>query len=45
MGTPSANYWPNLSNLPDYKFNFPKWTKQPLSKFLPEISPSALDLL
>lgn len=45
MGSPSANYWPNLGNLPDYKFNFPKWNKQSLSKFIPDISGVALDLL
>lgn len=45
MGTPSVNYWSNLPNLPDYKFSFPKWPKQSLSKFIPEISPLALDLL
>jgi len=45
MGTPCANYWPNLTNLPDYKFSFPKWPKQSLSKFIPEISATGLDLL
>lgn len=45
MGTPSVNYWGNLANLPDYKFSFPKWPKQSLSKFIPDISPIGLDLL
>lgn len=30
MGTPSVTYWSNLVNLPDYKSNFPKWSKQSL---------------
>lgn len=37
MGTPSANYWPNLSNLPDYKASFPKWNQQNLGKFVPDM--------
>lgn len=45
MGTPSANYWSNLPNLPDFKFSFPKWNKQPLEKFILDISPLGLDLL
>jgi hypothetical protein len=45
MGTPSVNYWSNLVNLPDYKSSFPKWPKQSLQKFIPDISPLGLDLL
>ena len=45
MGTPTTNYWPNLPNLPDFKYSFPKWTKQPLSQFVPDISADGLDLL
>lgn len=45
LGTPTAHYWPNLPNLPDYKASFPKWNKQNLTKFIPEISQSGLDLL
>lgn len=45
MGTPSLSYWGNLANLPDYKYSFPKWTKQPLQKFIPDISALGLDLL
>lgn len=31
MGTPTSNYWQNLSNLPDFKATFPKWKKRALS--------------
>ena len=45
MGTPSVNYWANLPNLPDYKFSFPKWSKQSLSKFIPDMPALGIDLL
>jgi serine/threonine protein kinase len=45
MGTPSITYWNNLANLPDYKYSFPKWSKQPLDKFVPDMTPLGLDLL
>ena len=45
MGTPSVNYWSNLVNLPDYKSSFPKWSKQSLEKYIPDISVTGLDLL
>jgi hypothetical protein len=45
MGTPSVNYWSNLVNLPDYKSSFPKWPKQSLQKFIPDIPSLGLDLL
>lgn len=45
MGTPNAKYWPNLPNLPDFKNTFPRWNKVDLTKVVPGLSPSALDLL
>ena len=45
MGTPPASYWTNSADLPDFKTSFPKWKKQPLQKFIPNISEQGLDLL
>ena len=45
MGTPSAEYWTNVADLPDFKTSFPRWKKQSLQKFAPGISDEGLDLL
>ena len=45
MGTPKSNIWPNLKNLPDFKFSFPKWEKQDLSKQLTTMSPAGIQFM
>jgi serine/threonine protein kinase len=45
LGTPTEETWPGVSQLPDYKPNFPKWKPQPLDKIVPQADHQALDLL
>jgi serine/threonine protein kinase len=45
LGTPTEETWPGVTQLPDYKPNFPKWKPQPLDKIIPQADPLALDLL
>ncbi|KIX06030.1 serine/threonine-protein kinase pef1 [Rhinocladiella mackenziei CBS 650.93] len=45
MGTPSERTWPGISQLPEYKSNFPSYATQSLHILLPQIDPVGLDLL
>eukprot|EP00873_Tetraselmis_striata_P012628 jgi/Tetstr1/432892/TSEL_022241.t1 len=45
LGTPNETTWPNVSELPDFKDNFPKWRPQSLASALPMLDPLGLDLL
>ena len=45
LGTPDEEVWPGVSRLPDYKDSFPKWSRQPLSNFNPQLNNDGLDLL
>ncbi|XP_065837996.1 cyclin-dependent kinase 1-like [Oscarella lobularis] len=45
MGTPTEEMWPGVTQLPDYKPTFPKWTSQPLTKVVPGLDPLGIDLL
>ncbi|KAJ3416773.1 Cyclin-dependent kinase 3 [Chytridiales sp. JEL 0842] len=45
LGTPTEDTWQGLSQLPDYKTTFPKWTAQPLSKTVPLLEADGVDLL
>lgn len=45
LGTPTAENWPNVSSLPDYKPDFPKWPAVPLSKHVPQLDEDGIDLL
>lgn len=45
MGTPSERTWPGISQLPEYKSNFPSFATQSLGILLPQIDPLGLDLL
>ena len=44
-GTPKESVWPGISNLPDFKPTFPKWSASPLSKHVPNLDPLGIDLL
>lgn len=47
LGTPDEETWAGVSELPDYKENFPKWAKKDLAE-LPKLSrleSSGFDLL
>ena len=45
MGTPSERSWPGISQLPEYKPNFPVYATQDLRVILPQIDQLGLDLL
>lgn len=45
LGTPDEDTWPGVCKLPDYKNTFPKWVKQHLSKFNPQLNEDGIDLL
>src|ERR1700753_2708021 len=45
MGTPSERTWPGISQLPEYKGNFPSYATQSLAILLPQIDQLGLDLL
>nr|XP_012309104.1 cyclin-dependent kinase 3 [Aotus nancymaae] len=45
LGTPSEAVWPGVTQLPDYKGNFPKWTGKGLEEIVPNLEPEGKDLL
>lgn len=45
MGTPSERTWPGISQLPEYKGNFPSYATQSLHILLPQIDSLGLDLI
>ncbi|CAE7872493.1 CDK2 [Symbiodinium sp. KB8] len=45
MGTPDDSIWPGVTSLKDFKSTFPKWPKRPLSKLVPRLDSTGLDLL
>ncbi|KAJ3216471.1 negative regulator of the PHO system [Dinochytrium kinnereticum] len=45
LGTPTEATWPHVSELPEFKKNFPFFPPQLLSSKLPMLDPYALDLL
>ena len=45
LGTPTEEIWQGITQLPDYKSSFPKWSAKPLSKTLPTLEEDGVDLL
>lgn len=45
LGTPTEQNWPGVSQLPDYKQNFPRWSGEGLRKVVPQLDNNGLDLL
>nr|XP_004655746.1 cyclin-dependent kinase 3 isoform X1 [Jaculus jaculus] len=45
LGTPSEATWPGVTQLPDYKSSFPKWTRRDLEETIPNLEPEGKDLL
>ncbi|XP_022379238.1 cyclin-dependent kinase 3 isoform X4 [Enhydra lutris kenyoni] len=45
LGTPSEAVWPGVTQLPDYKGSFPKWTRKGLEEIVPSLEPEGKDLL
>ena len=45
LGTPDEGIWPGVSQLPDYKPLFPKWSKQELKRVVKQLNDEGIDLL
>lgn len=45
LGTPTEKNWPGVSELQDYKQNFPRWSGEGLKKAVPQLDEHGLDLL
>ncbi|XP_005407520.1 PREDICTED: cyclin-dependent kinase 3 isoform X2 [Chinchilla lanigera] len=45
LGTPSEDTWPGVTQLPDYKGTFPKWTRKGLEEIVPNLESEGKDLL
>ncbi|OQS01847.1 cyclin-dependent kinase with F-box domain, partial [Thraustotheca clavata] len=45
LSTPTTESWPNFTQLPNYRFEFPNWKSRPLDRLFPNISSLGLDLL
>ncbi|KAG0696327.1 kinase-like domain-containing protein [Suillus ampliporus] len=45
LGTPNEETWPGVTQLPDYKDTFPRWSKQELKSVVPNLDEQGLDLL
>ena len=45
LGTPDDDMWPKVSELPNYKTQFPKWKRQPLGRSVARLCPNGVDLL
>ncbi|PYI03758.1 negative regulator of the PHO system [Aspergillus sclerotiicarbonarius CBS 121057] len=45
MGTPTEVSWPGVSQLPEYRSNFPSFSSQSLQSLIPSIDPLGIDLL
>ena len=45
LGTPNESLWPGVSELKDYKSDFPKWKPQPFSNILPMLDTNGIDLI
>lgn len=45
MKTPTEEFWPGVSSLPDYKASFPKWTSYNLPNQVKNLDNHGLDLL
>ncbi|KAL7989434.1 hypothetical protein Chor_012100 [Crotalus horridus] len=45
LGTPTESLWPGVTNLPDYKGNFPKWPRKDMKVIIPNLDQDGRDLL
>lgn len=45
MGTPSEEGWPGVSQLPDYKPTFPRWSKVDLAKVVTCLDEDGISML
>ncbi|XP_052544197.1 cyclin-dependent kinase 3 [Tympanuchus pallidicinctus] len=45
LGTPTEATWPGVSQLPDYKGDFPQWAKKEMKEVVPSLDQHGRDLL
>ncbi|KAM6468980.1 cyclin-dependent kinase 3 isoform 1-T2 [Liasis olivaceus] len=45
LGTPTESLWPGVTNLPDYKGNFPRWPRKDMKVIIPNLDRDGRDLL
>ncbi|XP_053231955.1 cyclin-dependent kinase 3 isoform X2 [Podarcis raffonei] len=45
LGTPTESSWPGVTQLPDYKGNFPKWPRKDMKVLIPNLDRDGRDLL
>ena len=45
LGTPSDAVWPGVTELPDFKPSFPRWSARPMSQVCGKLSTDGQDLL
>ena len=45
LGTPTPDVWPGVVDLPDYKRTFPKWRRQDVRRFAPNLDAAGIALL
>lgn len=45
LGTPNEELWPGVDQLPDYKDNFPSWSKKDLEVMFPDLEAGGCDLM
>ncbi|XP_053157670.1 cyclin-dependent kinase 3 isoform X3 [Hemicordylus capensis] len=45
LGTPTESVWPGVTQLPDYKGNFPKWPRKEMKVVIPNLGRDGRDLL
>ena len=45
LGTPNDTTWPNVTELPNFKPNFPKWIGKTIKQVCPRLDAAGCDLL
>lgn len=45
LGTPTEATWPGVSQLPDYKSDFPQWARKEMKEVVPNLDQHGRDLL
>ncbi|XP_030900722.2 cyclin-dependent kinase 3 isoform X3 [Melopsittacus undulatus] len=45
LGTPTEATWPGVTQLPDYKENFPQWARKEMMEIVPSLDRDGRDLL
>ncbi|XP_074703036.1 cyclin-dependent kinase 3-like isoform X3 [Strix aluco] len=45
LGTPTEVTWPGVTQLPDYKGTFPRWTRKEMEEIVPNLDRDGRDLL